>query len=151
SALRRLARDLGVAGQVSFEPVIPHAEVAAAYRCADVGISPQADHLFGDIYFSTKVAEYLAVGLPAVVARTPVMAHYYDDSHVALLHASALALFGEDCTAPSCGSMPSPPMSGAPDPWVLYWQLPALVVSPGRRTLLPAMMELVTLSPAPSM
>ena len=76
-----------MAGQVSFDPLIPHAEVAAAYRCADVGISPQADHLFGDIYFSTKVAEYLAVGLPAVVARTPVMAHYYDDSHVAFFTA----------------------------------------------------------------
>ena len=82
-ALRRLAHDLGVEELVSFERFIPHAEVANAYRSADVGISPLSDHLFGEICFSTKVAEYLAVGLPAVVARTRIMAHYFDDSHVA--------------------------------------------------------------------
>jgi glycosyltransferase involved in cell wall biosynthesis len=82
-ALRRLCRDLNVEDRMSIEAAVPYDEIASVYRSANVGISPQNDALFGDIYFSTKVAEYLAVGLPAVVARTRVMAEYYDDSQVA--------------------------------------------------------------------
>ncbi len=81
--LRNLAGDLGISGHVSFESWIPLAEIASVYRSADVGISPQEDPVFGDIYFSTKVAEFLATGLPAIVARTPVMQHYYSCSEVA--------------------------------------------------------------------
>jgi len=81
--LQQLARELGVEGFVSFETPVPLVEMPAVYRSADVGISPHEDQLFGSIYFSTKVAEYLAAGLPAIVARTPIMECYYDDSQVA--------------------------------------------------------------------
>jgi glycosyltransferase involved in cell wall biosynthesis len=83
AALQHLARELGVEPLVSFEDPVPLAEVATHYRAADLGLSPLEDAVFGDITFSTKVAEYLAVGLPAVVARTSVMAHYLDESQVA--------------------------------------------------------------------
>jgi glycosyltransferase involved in cell wall biosynthesis len=81
--LQRLAEELAVAEHVSFEPAVPVDEVAAEYRSADVGICPHNDQVFNEIYFSTKVAEYVTVGLPAVVARSPVMAYYFDDSQVA--------------------------------------------------------------------
>ncbi len=83
AALQQLAADLDVVEHVSFESPVPLADIPAAYRSADVGISPHEGYLFGDIYFSTKVAECLAVGLPAIVSRTPVMSRYYDDSQVA--------------------------------------------------------------------
>ncbi|MBA4376810.1 MAG: hypothetical protein C0401_11660 [Anaerolinea sp.] len=82
TALQQLAKELDVEDYVSFETPIPLINIPDAYRSSDIGISPHADPTFGSIYFSTKVAEYLAVGLPAIVARTPIMAHYYDDSQV---------------------------------------------------------------------
>jgi glycosyltransferase involved in cell wall biosynthesis len=82
-ALRQLSRDLDVEDWISVEAPVPYDRIASIYQSANIGISPQNDTLFGEIYFSTKVAEYLAVGLPAVVARTRVMAAYYDDSQVA--------------------------------------------------------------------
>jgi glycosyltransferase involved in cell wall biosynthesis len=83
AALQQLARELKVEDIVTFEAPVPLAEVPSVYHSVSVGISPQCDPLFGQIYFSTKVAEYLAVGLPAVVAETPIMSFYYDDSQVA--------------------------------------------------------------------
>ncbi len=83
SALQQLTRELNVEEYVSFEAPIPLVAIPDVYRSSDIGISPQADRTFGNIYFSTKVAEYLAVGLPAIVAKTPIMAHYYNDSQVA--------------------------------------------------------------------
>ena len=81
--LAKLAEDLGVIGQVSFEPPVPHDQIADLYQEADVGISPHTGGAFGEICFSNKVTEYLACGLPAVVSRTPVYEHYYDDWQLA--------------------------------------------------------------------
>jgi len=83
ATLHQLARELGVDQFVSFETPVPLSEIPIMYRSADIGISPHQNELFGEIYFSTKVAEYLAVGLPAIVARTPIMTYYYNDSQVA--------------------------------------------------------------------
>ena len=83
AALRQLARELDVEAYVSFQPPVPLVEVPEVYQSSSVGISPQGDSVFGSIYFSTKVAEYLAVGLAAVVARTPIMDRFYNDSQVA--------------------------------------------------------------------
>jgi glycosyltransferase involved in cell wall biosynthesis len=79
---RALAADLGVDDIVTFRGMVPLADVAAAYRSADVGVAPLEDTDYGHIAFSTKTAEYLAVGLPAIVAKTDVMAHYFDEDHV---------------------------------------------------------------------
>jgi glycosyltransferase involved in cell wall biosynthesis len=80
--LAYLAEELGVSGKISFEPPVPQEQVRTLYQQADIGISPHTGGLFGEICFSNKVSEYLAVGLPAVVSRTPVYEHYFDDRHV---------------------------------------------------------------------
>lgn len=82
-ALQNLASELRVGKHVSFEAPVPITEIAAEYHSADVGISPHEDDLFGGIYFSTKVAEYMAVRLPVIVSKTYVMNYYYDESQVA--------------------------------------------------------------------
>ncbi|MCJ7563467.1 MAG: glycosyltransferase family 4 protein [Candidatus Aminicenantes bacterium] len=81
--LERLAVELDVRDRVFFKSPVPHSDMAAVYGSADIGISPHENDLFGDIYFSTKVAEYMACGLPVIVSRTRVMNHYYTDSQVA--------------------------------------------------------------------
>jgi glycosyltransferase involved in cell wall biosynthesis len=79
---RALAAQLGVDDVVTFRGTVPLHEVAAVCRAADVGLAPLEDTDYGNIAFSTKTAEYLAVGLPAIVAKTEVMAHYFDEDHV---------------------------------------------------------------------
>jgi glycosyltransferase involved in cell wall biosynthesis len=81
--LKQLVKELNVETFVSFEPPVPLINIPVIYRSSKVGISPQLDPVFAKIYFSTKVAEYLAVGLPAIVARTPIMEYFFDNSVVA--------------------------------------------------------------------
>jgi hypothetical protein len=46
---------------------------------ADVGISCHRAGVFGDLYFSTKIVEYLTQGLPALSPRTRTIARYLPD------------------------------------------------------------------------
>jgi glycosyltransferase involved in cell wall biosynthesis len=45
-------------------------------RKADVGISCHRAGIFGDLYFSTKIVEYLTQGLPVVSPRTCTIRKY---------------------------------------------------------------------------
>lgn len=59
--LEALARELGVAGRVTFHGQLPHAEALAVARAADVFVMPSTDEAFGVAY-----VEAMAAGLPAI-------------------------------------------------------------------------------------
>jgi len=80
--LLRIAEDLGVIGQVSIEEPVPYERIIQVYHEADVGICISTGGLFGTLGFSTKVAEYMACGLPVIVSRVSAFARYYVDSQV---------------------------------------------------------------------
>jgi glycosyltransferase involved in cell wall biosynthesis len=48
-------------------------------RNADVGLSCHRAGVFGDLYFSTKIVEYLTQGLPVVSPRTHTITKYLSD------------------------------------------------------------------------
>jgi len=61
---------------------VPIERVAEEMKRADVGISCHRSGVFGDLYFSTKILEYLSQGLPVVTSRTQTIAKYIPDDCV---------------------------------------------------------------------
>lgn len=74
-------RDLGGVVEMS-ESMMDAAELPAELAAADVGVVPNRSDVFTDGILPTKLLELAAVGTPAVVARTPCVARYFDDEMV---------------------------------------------------------------------
>ncbi len=77
-----LARSLGLQEAVKFSPPIPSGEVARRMAAADVGVVPKLADSFGNEAYSTKIMEFMALGVPVVVSETRIDRHYFDDSLV---------------------------------------------------------------------
>ncbi|RIL05490.1 hypothetical protein DCC79_16095 [bacterium] len=77
-ALEALARDLGLGERVTFEGHRPLDEVARRLEDADVGVVANRRDAFMDLVVPTKLMEYAALGIPAVVSRTPAVERYFD-------------------------------------------------------------------------
>jgi len=74
-----LASSLGVADAVEHIGSVPIDRVRAEMMRADVGISCHRAGVFGDLYFSTKIVEYLTQGLPVLSPRTYTICKYLSD------------------------------------------------------------------------
>ncbi|PYK81009.1 MAG: hypothetical protein DME38_01365, partial [Verrucomicrobia bacterium] len=71
-----LASQLGVRDSIELVGRVPIEEVAGEMKKADVGISCHRDGIFGDLYFSTKIVEYLTQGLAVMSPRTRTIRKY---------------------------------------------------------------------------
>jgi glycosyltransferase involved in cell wall biosynthesis len=71
-----LATELGVRDSITLVGTVPVEKVAEEMRKADVGISCHRAGIFGDLYFSTKIIEYLTQGLAVVSPRTYTIHKY---------------------------------------------------------------------------
>ncbi|MGC2529858.1 MAG: glycosyltransferase, partial [Candidatus Acidiferrum sp.] len=60
----------------------PVREITAVLETAGLGIVPKRKDNFGNEAFSTKILEFMAMGVPVIVADTRVDRHYFDDSVV---------------------------------------------------------------------
>ena len=49
---------------------------------ADIGIVPKRANTFGNEAFSTKILEFMALGVPIIISRTRIDQFYFDDSLV---------------------------------------------------------------------
>lgn len=80
--LRSLVKSLGIENNVIFNAPVPRAEIPKIIAKSDIGIVPKRSGLFPDEALSSKLLEYIYLGKPAVVARTPVALYYFDDKIV---------------------------------------------------------------------
>jgi glycosyltransferase involved in cell wall biosynthesis len=71
-----LASALGVAERVEHLGPVPVDRVRDEMKNADVGISCHRAGIFGDLYFSTKIIEYLSQSLPVLSTRTYTIHKY---------------------------------------------------------------------------
>lgn len=83
TALGVLAKDLGLDGRVQFHGVLPIREIADVMASSDLAVVPKrASSSFGNEAASTKIMEFMALGVPVIVSRTKIDSYYFDDSLV---------------------------------------------------------------------
>jgi len=80
--LEKLANDLAVDDKIRFMGRVPIDQIAKDMAIADIGIVPKRDDSFGGEAFSTKIWEFMSVGVPVIVSGTRIDRHYFDDSIV---------------------------------------------------------------------
>ena len=80
--LEALVAKLGLTGKVLFFEAMPMRKIAEVVANADLGIVPKRADSFGNEAFSTKIMEYMAEGVPAIVSKTRVDQYYFNDSIV---------------------------------------------------------------------
>jgi glycosyltransferase involved in cell wall biosynthesis len=80
--LIKLIEMLQVQRFIHFHPPVPADKLGSIYRSMDVGIVPKRNGVFAEDAMSTKLFEFAAVGLPAIVSRTKSDSLYFDESMV---------------------------------------------------------------------
>lgn len=82
AALQQLAVDLGLQDKVLFKGTLPLEKIAEVMSDADLGVVPKRNDAFGGDAFSTKILEFMSLGVPIVAAATRIDRHYFNDSIV---------------------------------------------------------------------
>ena len=80
--LERLVKTLGLEESVQLRAPLSLNEIAGVMAQADLGVVPKRNDSFGNEAFSTKILEFMAVGVPVIVSDTKIDTHYFDDSQV---------------------------------------------------------------------
>jgi glycosyltransferase involved in cell wall biosynthesis len=81
-SLVALTKELDLDGKVSFRNFVPTEEIATIMAGADVAVVPKRASLFGNEAASTKIQEFMALGVPVIASRTKITCYYQDDSRV---------------------------------------------------------------------
>jgi len=77
-----LAAELGLQNRVRFFEPRPIREIAAVMARADLGVVPKRADSFGNEAYSTKIMEFMALGVPVVVSRTKIDQYYFPEDVV---------------------------------------------------------------------
>jgi len=77
-----LARELSIGEKVKHIPPVDQAEVRSIMGKVDMGITTHEAGGFGDLYFSTKIIEFMTQGLPVISSRTSTIEKYISDDAV---------------------------------------------------------------------
>lgn len=80
SDLAAIIEECGLQDRVRILPVLPIKEIAGVMANADIGIVPKRDDSFGGEAFSTKIFEFMALGVPVIAANTRIDRYYFDDT-----------------------------------------------------------------------
>ncbi len=81
-SLMSLAQELGLNGSVRFFNPLRLQEIADVMAEADLGVVPKRADSFGNEAYSTKIMEFMSLGVPMVVSSTKIDRYYFDDSVV---------------------------------------------------------------------
>ena len=82
AGLQKQIAKLQLTDKVFLRPPLPLREIASVMANADLGIVPKRNDSFGGDAFSTKILEFMALGVPVVVADTRIDKHYFNESLV---------------------------------------------------------------------
>ena len=78
--VQRLVQELCLDGKVFLNEPLPLREIASVMANADLGVVPKRNDSFGGEAFSTKILEFMALGVPVLVADTRIDRHYFNDT-----------------------------------------------------------------------
>jgi len=80
-ALITLANELRQQDRIFFHDFLPSNEIAQLMAMADLAIEPKrTKSAFSNEALSTKILEFMSLGVPVIACRTRIHAYYYDDS-----------------------------------------------------------------------
>jgi len=81
-ALLDLIRELHLEDRILFKGMKPMHEIARVMAEADLGVVPKRAVSFGNEAFSTKIPEFMAVGVPVIASSTMIDRYYFNDSQI---------------------------------------------------------------------
>ena len=84
--LARLIVELSLQGRVIMHDSVPLIEVPRLIEDADLGVVPKRKDCFANEAFSTKILEFMAMGVPVIVSDTKIDQYYFDESLVKFFH-----------------------------------------------------------------
>src|SRR6266567_46895 len=82
NSLVSLSRELGLEGKVRFFEPVALRQIAEIMANADLGVVPKRAASFGNEAYSTKIMQFMSLGVPVVASKTRIDQHYFDDSVV---------------------------------------------------------------------
>jgi glycosyltransferase involved in cell wall biosynthesis len=89
--VQRLIQELGLEERVSLSAdFVALPDLIRLIRSAHVGVVPYRRDVFTDGILPTKLMEYAALGIPAIVARTPAIMAYFDETMVEFFTAESV-------------------------------------------------------------
>jgi glycosyltransferase involved in cell wall biosynthesis len=77
-----LAKSLDLERVVKFNDPLPVRQIADVMANADLGVVPKRADSFGNEAYSTKIMEFMSVGVPVVISRTKIDSFYFNDDVV---------------------------------------------------------------------
>jgi glycosyltransferase involved in cell wall biosynthesis len=86
--LKSLIAELGLQDKVFLKGSIPIEDIGSVIENADLGVVPKRKNNFGDEAFSTKIFEFMVLGVPIIVPNTTIDRFYFNDSVVKFFSAN---------------------------------------------------------------
>lgn len=80
--LKRMIRDNKLENRVTLKGLIPLEQVAETMAGIDLGVVPKRSDTFGNEAFSTKIMEFMAMGVPVLAAKTRIDQYYFNSDLV---------------------------------------------------------------------
>ena len=80
--LVNLAQSLNLNRKVRFFEPVPLRQIARIMAQADLGVVPKRADSFGNEAYSTKIMEFMSLGVPVIVSSTKIDRYYFNDSVV---------------------------------------------------------------------
>jgi glycosyltransferase involved in cell wall biosynthesis len=80
--LEAMVKQQGLDARVALAEMIPLEEVATTMANVDLGVVPKRGNSFGNEAFSTKIMEFMAMGIPVLASNTRIDRWYFDGGQV---------------------------------------------------------------------
>ena len=80
---KNMVAALELRDRVCFKGLVSLEEVAEKMANADLGLEPKLGNAFSDEALSTKILEFIMLGVPVIASNTTIHKHYYDESVLA--------------------------------------------------------------------
>jgi glycosyltransferase involved in cell wall biosynthesis len=102
--LKAMIERLGLQERVVLTGLVPIEEVADTLATVDLGIVPKRKDSFGNHAFSTKILEFMAMGVPVLASNTRIDQYYFNEQLVEFFESESV----EDLAAKILALMENP-------------------------------------------